>query len=72
MLEPTGVVTAICGEKVGFKGLVSAIAATICGGNSILILANEIAPISAISFAEVLQHSDVPGGVINIFNGQTR
>lgn len=70
MAEPTGVVTSICGEEVMFKGFVSAIAATICGGNTIVILANENAPLTAISFAEVLQHSDVPAGVVNILTGK--
>jgi len=70
MAEATGVVTAVCGVGAMFKGLVSAIAATICGGNTIVILANENAPLSAISLAEVLQHSDVPGGVVNILTGK--
>lgn len=70
MAEATGVVTSICGDGVMFKGLVSAIAAIICGGNTIVIVANEKAPLSAISFAEVLQHSDVPAGVINILTGK--
>ncbi|MFT6166093.1 MAG: acyl-CoA reductase-like NAD-dependent aldehyde dehydrogenase [Vicingaceae bacterium] len=71
MAEPTGVVTSICGKGVMFKGLVSAVAATICGGNTIVILANENGPLSAISFAEVLQHSDVPAGVVNILTGKS-
>lgn len=71
MAEPTGVITSICGEGVFFKGLVSAIAATICGGNAIVILANECAPLTAVSFAEVLQHSDVPAGVVNILTGKS-
>ncbi len=70
MSEATGVVTAICGKGINFKGLISAIAATICGGNTIVILSNENAPLSAISFAEVLQHSDVPAGVVNILTGK--
>jgi len=70
MAEPTGVITSICGEGVLFKGLISAVAATICGGNTIVILANENAPLTAISFAEVLQHSDVPAGVVNILTGK--
>lgn len=70
MQESSGVVTAICGEEVRFTGLVSAIAATICGGNTIVILAHENAPISAISLAEVLQHSDMPAGVVNILTGK--
>ena len=71
MAEATGVVTAISGKGVMCKGLVSAVAATICGGNTIVILANENAPLSAISFAEVLQHSDVPAGVVNILTGKS-
>lgn len=70
MVEATGVVSAICGEGVLFEGLVSAIASIICGGNTVVILANENAPLSAISFAEVLQHSDVPAGVVNILTGK--
>ena len=70
MAEATGVVSAICGEGVLFEGLVSAIASIICGGNTVVILANENAPLSAISFAEVLQHSDVPAGIVNILTGK--
>lgn len=68
--EATGVVSAICGDKVNFLGLVSAICPVICGGNAIVVLANENAPTSAISLAEVLQHSDLPGGVVNILTGK--
>lgn len=70
IMEPSGVVAAICGASTGFKDFVAAISTSICSGNSIVILANEKAPLSAISFAEVLQHSDVPGGVINILTGK--
>lgn len=70
MVESTGVVSAICGEKSGFTGLVSAITTVICGGNSAVILANEKSPLSAVAFAEVLHHSDVPAGVVNILTGK--
>ena len=70
MSEATGVVAAICGEGTGFEALVSAVVSVICGGNTLVVLANEHAPISAITFAEVLQHSDVPGGVVNILTGK--
>ncbi len=71
MLEATGVVAAICGASTTFKNFIAAISATICSGNSVIILANENAPLSAISFAEVLQHSDVPAGIINILTGRS-
>lgn len=68
--EACGVVAGICDATTNFQNLVTAIAAAICSGNSIIILAKENAPLSAISFAEVLQHSDVPAGLINILTGK--
>ncbi len=69
MLEPTGVVASICDEKSRFLGLISATIVTICAGNSIVILANQNSPLSAITFAEILHHSDVPSGLVNILTG---
>lgn len=70
MVEPTGVVAALCHEG-GFDGLLSSIVATITAGNSLVVLADEKAPLSALTLAEVLHHSDVPGGVVNILTGKT-
>ena len=70
ILEASGVVAAICDEKTSFTGLISAIAVSMCTANAIVILASEKSPLSAISFAEVLQHSDVPAGVVNILTGK--
>ncbi len=69
ILEPMGVVSAFAPEELGLLGLVSIIAPAICGGNSIIILADEKLATPAISFAEVIHTSDVPGGVINILTG---
>lgn len=69
MPEPTGVVAAFAPNDSSLLGLVSIIASVITGGNSIVILASESLPLCSISFAEVLQTSDVPGGVINILTG---
>jgi acyl-CoA reductase-like NAD-dependent aldehyde dehydrogenase len=38
-------------------------------GNTVVVIANEAAPLSAISLAEVLATSDVPGGVVNVLTG---
>lgn len=67
--EPTGVVSMIASEKTGLIGLISIIAPAIAGGNTVVVLASEARPLCAISFAEVLQTSDVPGGVVNILTG---
>jgi len=69
VLEPVGVVAIIAPENQGLLGLVSLIAPAIVGGNTVVILASESKPLSAISFAEVLNSSDVPGGVVNILTG---
>lgn len=68
-LEPVGVVTMIAPEEQSLLGLVSVIAPAIVGGNTVIILASESKPLTAISFAEVLNSSDVPGGVVNILTG---
>ncbi len=70
MLEPTGVVAAFAPEKSPLLGLVSTIAPIIVGGNTCIILASEDYPLPAMSFAEVLNSSDVPGGVVNILSGK--
>ena len=67
--EAMGVVSVVAPEEQGLLGLVSVIAPIIVGGNTAIVLASNIKPHSAISFAEVLHSSDVPGGVVNILTG---
>jgi len=67
--EPTGVVAAVAPEESGLLGLCSAIAPVVVGGNTCVILASHRRPLCAITLAEVLNSSDVPGGVVNILTG---
>ncbi len=67
--EPTGVVGICADENTALLGLVSLLAPVIAGGNTAVVLASESKPLSAITFAEVLNSSDVPGGVVNILTG---
>ena len=69
VLEATGVVSILAPEDSGLLGLVSVIAPCIVGGNTCVVLASESLPLTAVSFAEVLHASDVPGGVVNILTG---
>jgi acyl-CoA reductase-like NAD-dependent aldehyde dehydrogenase len=69
VLEPTGVVSILAPDDSGLLGLVSNLAPTIAGGNTCVVLASETMPLCAVSFAEVLHASDVPGGVVNILTG---
>lgn len=68
--EPTGVVMLFSKEKDGLLGLVTELVAIIAGGNTCVVLASESKPLCAVSFAEVLVTSDLPGGVVNILTGQ--
>lgn len=68
--EPTGVVSVFAPEENSLIGLVSVIMPVIASGNTCVVLASENLPLSAITFAEVVNSSDVPGGVINILTGK--
>ncbi len=69
-LEPMGVVTIVAPQNTSLIGLVSVMAPVIAGGNSCVILASENKPLCAVTFAEVLNSSDLPGGVVNILTGK--
>jgi len=68
--EPTGVVSIIAPQGDSLLGLVSVIAPVIAGGNTCVVLASETKPLCAVTFAEVLNSSDLPGGVVNILTGK--
>ncbi|WP_433298157.1 aldehyde dehydrogenase family protein [Actinoplanes sp. CA-030573] len=64
--EPTGVVGVV--SPASLLGLVSVVAPAIVTGNTVVVLAS--GPQVAITLAEVLATSDVPGGVVNILTGR--
>jgi acyl-CoA reductase-like NAD-dependent aldehyde dehydrogenase len=70
--EPTGVVAAIAPQGVpggSLLGFVTTVAPILVAGNTVVVIADEKRPLSAISLAEVLATSDVPGGVVNVLTG---
>jgi acyl-CoA reductase-like NAD-dependent aldehyde dehydrogenase len=67
--EPTGVVALIAPQTSSLLGLVSVIAPVIVSGNTVVVVASERRPLPAITFAEVLATSDLPGGVVNLLTG---
>ena len=69
--EPTGVVSIVAPQNTSLLGLVSVIAPIIAGGNTCIVLASETKPLCAVTFAEVLNSSDVSGGVVNILTGKS-
>ncbi|MFG2165771.1 aldehyde dehydrogenase family protein [Micromonospora chersina] len=68
--EPTGVVAAVAPESPALLGLVSVIAPAIVTGNTVVVAASPSAPLAAVTLAEVLATSDLPGGVVNILTGR--
>jgi acyl-CoA reductase-like NAD-dependent aldehyde dehydrogenase len=68
--EPTGVVALVAPQASSLLGLVSVLAPVIVTGNTAVVVASESAPLPAITLAEVLATSDVPGGVVNLLTGR--
>ncbi|MCW6004544.1 aldehyde dehydrogenase family protein [Micromonospora sp. CPCC 205371] len=68
--EPTGVVGIVAPPDSPLLGLVSVVAPAIVTGNTVVVLASEGQPLPAVTLAEVLATSDLPGGVVNILTGR--
>ena len=68
--EPTGVVGIVAPGDSSLLGLVSVLAPVIVTGNTAVVLAAEQRPLPAVTLAEVLATSDLPGGVVNLLTGR--
>ncbi len=68
--EPTGVAAIVAPQgSQSLLGLTSVLAPALVSGNTVVVIADQQHPLSAISLGEVLATSDVPGGVVNILTG---
>jgi hypothetical protein len=67
--EPSGVAAIIAPPESSLLGLVSVLAPVIATGNTAVVVASPGRPLPAITLAEVLATSDVPGGVVNVLTG---
>ena len=67
--EPTGVVAVLAPQRSSLLGLVSVVAPVVVTGNTVVVVSSYDRPLPAVTFAEVLATSDVPGGVVNILTG---
>lgn len=72
LLQSVGVVSVISPNDYSLLGMISVIAPIIVGGNTCVILSSEKNPMVSISFAEVLNTSDIPAGVVNILTGKRK
>jgi acyl-CoA reductase-like NAD-dependent aldehyde dehydrogenase len=68
--EPTGVVAVVAPQgALSLLGLVAVVAPALVTGNTVVAIADEQHPLSAISLTEVLATSDLPAGVVNVLTG---
>jgi len=66
--EPSGVIAIVAPDRP-LMGLVSVVAPVITTGNTCVVIASEKYPLTAITLAEVMATSDLPGGVVNVLTG---
>ncbi|MCO8145092.1 aldehyde dehydrogenase family protein [Rhodovulum tesquicola] len=69
MAVPLGVIGALCPDEAPLLGLVSVLAPAIAMGNACVLVPSEPCPLAAAAFCEVLEASDLPGGVVNLLTG---
>ncbi len=67
--EPTGVVVVAAPDDPPLLGLLSRIAPVIISGNTAVVTTGGPSALAAVTLAEVLATSDVPGGVVNVLTG---
>jgi aldehyde dehydrogenase (NAD+) len=67
--EPIGVIGIACPEEYPLLGFISLMAPAIARGNTVVMIPSQKHPLSATDFYQVLDTSDVPGGVVNIVTG---
>jgi aldehyde dehydrogenase (NAD+) len=69
MNEPLGVVGAVCPDERPLLGLVSLLGPLAATGNTAVLVPSRTVPLLAADLYQVLDTSDVPGGVVNIVTG---
>ncbi|MBV8636851.1 MAG: aldehyde dehydrogenase family protein [Candidatus Eremiobacteraeota bacterium] len=67
--EPMGVVAVLAPDRPALLGLISAVLPPIVAGNTVVVIASELDPRTAVVFAEALATCDLPAGVANVLTG---
>jgi acyl-CoA reductase-like NAD-dependent aldehyde dehydrogenase len=63
---PLGVVAFNCFYDSSLLSLVSKLAPALATGNTCLVLANKLCPLSAFMFCDICTQSGLPAGVLNV------
>jgi len=67
--EPFGVMGLVCPDAPPLLGFLSLVLPAISMGNRVVAIPSAPEPLAALDFVQVLETSDVPGGVVNIVTG---
>lgn len=67
--EPSGVAAVLAPQDSALLGLVSVVAPAIVAGGTCVVVASAACPLPAVTLAEVLATSGLPGGVVNVLTG---
>jgi aldehyde dehydrogenase (NAD+) len=70
MPEPIGVIGILAPDEAPLLSLASLVLPAIAMGNAVVVVPSERAPLLATDLYQVLDTSDVPGGVVNIITGK--
>ncbi len=70
MPEALGVMGVVCPNHAPLLGFISSVVPAIAMGNRVIVVPSETAPLSATDLYQIIETSDVPGGVINIVTGK--
>jgi aldehyde dehydrogenase (NAD+) len=70
MNEPWGVLGILCPDEAPLLAFVSLVMPAISMGNRVVVVPSPVHPLAATDFYQILDTSDVPGGVVNIVTGE--
>ena len=69
MPEAIGTIGIVCPDEAPLLGFVSLVAPAIAMGNTVIAIPSEQHPLAVTDLYQVLETSDLPGGVVNIVTG---
>lgn len=68
--EPLGVVAVLAADEPSLLGLVTAVVPPLVSGNTVVVLASETDPRSAVAFSECVAAATLPRGTLNVLTGR--
>src|SRR5262249_37319507 len=69
MPEANGIMGIVCPDEAPLAAFVSLFAPAVAMGNRVVVVPSERHPLAATDFYQLLDTSDMPGGVVNIVTG---